>query len=182
MKGFGAGLALGLGVITLMSMLIFQPSIEVYQQTQLNLMRLLMEAYTPLLTPLSSITGAGAVDGGYGYGALPLIIWLTSAFTVGFMIGEPGKSAKAMFASASIIILTWITSAFIAAPSWLDTDLWLRSLDSMTSDLLINRPMDLLSTLILPPSAAALAAALSQIRLRRGEVGGSEEYLLYPEY
>ncbi len=182
MKGFGAGLALGLGLITLMSILLFQPSVQLYQETQLNLLRVLMAAYTPLLTPLSSIAGAEAVGGEQGYGVLPIIIWLVSAFSVGFLLGDIGKSAKTMFASASIIILTWIAAAFLAAPSWMDTDLWLRSLDAMASDLLINRPMDLLSTLIIPPTAAALAATLSQVRIRRGEAGEQEDYLSYPEY
>jgi len=97
-------------------------------------------------------------------------------------LGDVGKSAKTMFASASLVILLWIASAFLAAPSWVDKNLWLRSLDAMTSDLLINRPLDLFSTLVIPPSAAALAAALTQVRIRRGEVGEQEDYLIYPEY
>lgn len=178
MRSFTLGLTAGLGTLTLLALLLFQSPEPYGQTTQLHFFRELMNSYTPLLTPLSSAFGAPSIGGGEGYGALPLIVWLASACVVGIFLKDPSKSAKSSFASAAIVLLTWITLAFVTAPTWGDTTRWASELDAITTELLIHRPVDLLSTFLLPPAASALTASfLSARKMLRAEIP-EEDYIL----
>ena len=178
MRDFTIGLAVGWSVLTLLGVLLFHTPQPVDHVTQLNIFRELLSAYTPLLTPLSSAMGASSLGGGAAYGVLPLLSWLTASGIVGVSLRNPAKSAKATFATALIILLLWITSAFIAAPTWGDSKTWLNTVDAMASDLLLNRPIDLLSALILPPAVSALTASILEKRSMRAEIT-EEDYLFY---
>jgi len=177
MRSFTIGLAIGLGTLTLLGILLFHAPQPAEETTQLNAFRMLLTAYTPLLTPLSSALGAPSLGGGPRWGVLPLLTWLATAGVIGLALRDPPKSAKSTFASASIVLLLWIASAFIAAPTWGDQTSWVSSIDAMASDLLLYRPIDLLLTLLLPPAASALTASILGARKAVRDQIYEEDYL-----
>lgn len=96
------------------------------------------------------------------------------------MLKEPHKSAKVMFASASIILLAWIASAFALAPTWRDAPSWLGAIDKLMSDLFVTRPLDLLTIFTLPPIASATLASVTSLRrAAEQELAEAEEEYIF---
>ncbi|RLF99645.1 MAG: hypothetical protein DRN49_04090, partial [Thaumarchaeota archaeon] len=112
MRNLALGLMIGLGILTLGGALITPYSLSSQAPTQYNIFRIILATYTPLLTPISSAAGMKMVGGGVSQGVIPILIWLIAALTIGVTLRDPGKSGKAMFASASMILLLWIASVF----------------------------------------------------------------------
>ena len=179
MRSIAIGLMIGLGVLTLGGALITPYSPSSQTPTQYNIFRVILATYTPLLTPISSAAGVRMVGGGGPQGAIPILIWLVAALATGIALRDPGRSGKAMFASASIILLLWIASVFLSAPTWPDLNSWLTEVDLLTSDL-ISRPIDIISLFTIPTGLAILAAQIAQLKRRpvRTETSIDEDYYL----
>ena len=177
MRNIVVGLMIGLGILTLGGALITPYSISSQTPTQYNIFRIILATYTPLLTPISSAAGMRMVGGGGSQGIVPILIWLIAAFATGMTLRDPGKSGKAMFASASIILLLWIASVFLSAPTWPDLNSWLVEVDLLTSDL-ISRPIDMISLFIIPTGLAILTAQITQLKRRpiKTEATMDEDY------
>lgn len=153
---------LGLGLLTLSGLLLDYDGLAAASTTQFNFFVVLLKAYTPIITPLSSILGSPAIGSTKIYGALPAALWLLAAFISGSITQETGSSAKAMFLTASTILLLWIASLFLSAPVWPDYTRWLSVMSKMAAEL-ISKPLDILSLLIAPTASSALAGGLIQL-------------------
>ena len=179
MRSIAVGLLIGLGILTLGGALITPYTLSSQTPTQYNIFRVILATYTPLLTPISSAAGVEMVGGEGSQGVIPILIWLIAASATGIALKDPRRSGKAMFASASIILLLWIASVFLSAPTWPDLNSWLIEVDLLTSDL-ISRPIDIISLFTIPTGLAILAAQIAQLRRRpmRTETSMDEEYYL----
>ena len=179
MRNVAIGLMIGLGILTLGGALITPYTLSPQTPSQYNIFRAILATYTPLLTPISSAAGVRMVGGGGPQGIIPILIWLATAIATGIALRDPEKSGKAMFASASIILLLWIASVFLSAPTWPDLNSWLVEVDLLTSDLL-SRPIDILSLFTVPTGLAILTAQIAQLKRRPVRTGTSidEDYYL----
>jgi len=179
MRNVAIGLMIGLGILTLGGALITPYTLSPQTPSQYNIFRAILATYTPLLTPISSAAGVRMVGGGGPQGIIPILIWLATAIATGIALRDPEKSGKAMFASASIILLLWIASVFLSAPTWPDLNSWLVEVDLLTSDLL-SRPIDILSLFTIPTGLAILTAQIAQLKRRpvRTETSIDEDYYI----
>ena len=179
MRNIAIGLMIGLGILTLGGALITPYTLSPQTPNQYNIFRVILATYTPLLTPISSAAGVRMVGGAGPQGIIPILIWLATAVATGIALRDPEKSGKAMFASASIILLLWIASVFLSAPTWPDLNSWLVEVDLLTSDLL-SRPIDILSLFTIPTGLAILTAQIAQLKRRPVRTGTSidEDYYL----
>jgi len=157
-----AGYGLGMGLITLAGILIGASGPAPAGSTQFNLFLVLLEAYTPLLTPFSSALGLPAINGSTSCGLLPLLTWIAVGGLLGVLIRSAPGAAKAAFLTAATTLLLWIGSLFFSAPAWPDNLTWLTYINQMTTEL-ISRPIDFSALLILPTAASALTGEIAYV-------------------
>ena len=173
------GYAAGLGLLTLAGLLLNFEGLISHTTSQFNLFMILLEAYTPLLTPFSSAIGCPTIGGGSPLGILPLVAWILTSCILGFLLGSGEEAAKASFLASASILILWIGSLFLSAPAWPDYHTWLSTLNKLSSDL-ISRPVDL-SLIIVGPLliSAAIGQLSEELRSRAIEKELEKRYRLY---
>ena len=154
--GYGAGL----GLLTLAGLLLGIEGSGSQAITQFNLFIVLLKAYTPLLTPFSSILGYPILGGSQSLGPLPLLIWIAIGCLLGILLRSGGGAAKAMFLTSATILILWIGSLFFSAPAWPDQRSWLMAISNLSNDL-ISRPIDLGFILLGPMLVSAIIGQLT---------------------
>ena len=173
------GYAAGLGLLTLAGLLLNFEALASHTTSQFNLFLILLEAYTPLLTPLSSATGSPMIGGGRPLGILPLLAWILTSCILGFLLESGEKAAKVSFLASASILIIWIGSLFLSAPAWPDHHTWLSNLNKLSGDL-ISRPVDLSLILVGPLLISAVIGQLSEeLRSKALERDLEERYRLY---
>lgn len=168
MRNFTLGLLTMLSVVTLGALVVFDglgPHSRL--PLQVGLLKVLHDAYTFLLTPLSSALGAPSIGGGEEVGLLPLTIWVLSSLLMGLLIEDAGLSAKIVFTSAMMIFMFWIFSSYLVLPMNGAASTWIPTLDRLMSDLLLQRPLDIVFLLSMPPLVSAVTSAVVNTSRRR---------------
>ncbi|MCD6236071.1 MAG: hypothetical protein J7J94_03685 [Thaumarchaeota archaeon] len=157
-----AGYGVGVGLLTLLGILMSAGGPQASSQTQFNIFLLLLNAYTPLLTPLSSMMGAQSIGGLGSYGIIPLAAWLLVGVLVGVLVRSAGGGAKATFLTASTVLLLWIGSLFLSAPAWPDNSHWVFMVNRMATEL-VSRPIDMIFLFAAPIASSALTGEIAYL-------------------
>ncbi|MEM0274821.1 MAG: hypothetical protein QW655_02315 [Nitrososphaerota archaeon] len=181
MNKFILGLSSALAILTLGSIFCIRNIVWGSVPLQVGLMLFIREGYSLLIIPLSSALGAPSLGGGVSPGIWPLLIWIFTAFFIGFMIHEPGTSAKIILTSAMIVFASWIFSVFISYPLLLDNLTWMSFIDKVMSDLLFYRLLDIIFLMVIPPIASSIFSLLPLVFSKLASRSKKEKEQLYEE-
>lgn len=181
MSRFILGLSSALAILTLGSIFCIRNVVWGSVPLEAGLILLIREGYSSLIIPLSSALDAPSLGGGASLGIWPLLIWMFTAFFIGFVVHEPATSAKIVLTSAMIVFASWIFSVFLSYPLLSDNLTWMSFIDKVMSDLLFHRLLDIVFLIFIPPIASSIFSFLPPVISRLASRSRKEKEQLYEE-